>query len=278
MRRRSVTAPRTTARRGAKRRSVPARRSANKRPGGAARGSVATVSRVHNESGPVTEGTRRRVRAVATRLGYAPHAAARTLSTNRTSTVGVLLPDLYGEFYSELIRGIDQTAQRHGYHLLVASSHDRKPTIEAALQSLRGPGVRATPAWEIPGDFTETSGFAACLKLLAERSPLRPTAIFAANDAMAIGALSALREAHVQVPGDMAVAGFDDIPMARYMHPPLSTVRVNISALGERATRRLLDAVANGRQHQKRRETLPVTLVIRESCGGRGQPATASPP
>src|SRR3989442_371832 len=138
MRRRSVTAPRTTARRGAKRRSVPARRSANKRPGGAARGSVATVSRVHNESGPVTEGTRRRVRAVATRLGYAPHAAARTLSTNRTSTVGVLLPDLYGEFYSELIRGIDQTAQRHGYHLLVASSHDQKPAIEAALQSMRG--------------------------------------------------------------------------------------------------------------------------------------------
>src|SRR5438034_4727631 len=96
----------------------------------AARVSVATVSRVHNNSGPVTEGTRRRVRTVATRLGYAPHAAARTLSTNRTSTVGVLLPDLYGEFYSELIRGIDQMAQRHGYHLLVASSHDRKPTID----------------------------------------------------------------------------------------------------------------------------------------------------
>jgi len=332
----------------------------------AARVSVATVSRVHNNSGPVTEGTRRRVRTVATRLGYAPHAAARTLSTNRTTTVGVLLPDLYGEFYSELIRGIDQTAQRHGYHLLVASSHDRKPTIEAALQSMRGrvdglvvmspapgaygavrdlpasfpvvllnstaagrafdsiavanapgaramvrhlialghraiamitgpaknsdaagrvrgyraalrdAGVRAAPAWEITGDFTETSGFAACLRLLGERP--RPTAIFAANDAMAIGALSALREANVRVPEDIAVAGFDDIPMARYMHPPLSTVRVNISALGERATRRLLDAVANGRQHQKRRETLPVTLVIRESCGGRGQPATASPP
>src|SRR2546427_1476595 len=76
----------------------------------------------------------------------------------------------------------------------------------------------------------------------------------------------------------MAVAGFDDIPMARYMHPPLSTVRVNISALGERATRRLLDAVANGRQHQKRRETLPVTLVIRESCGGGGPPPPAFPP
>src|SRR6266567_2636451 len=100
--------------------------------------SVATVSRVHNGSRLVVEATRRRVRAVATRLGYFPHAAARTLSTNKTSTVGVLLPDLYGEFYSELIRGIDHTAQRHGYHLLLASSHDQKQAIAAALQSMRG--------------------------------------------------------------------------------------------------------------------------------------------
>jgi LacI family transcriptional regulator, galactose operon repressor len=328
--------------------------------------SVATVSRVHNHSRLVTDLTRRRVSAVATRLGYAPHAAARTLSTNKTGTVGVLLPDLYGEFYSELIRGIDRTAQRHGYHLLVASSHNEKRAIEAALQSMRGrvdglvvmspapgayvavrdlpaafpvvllnsaaagkafdsitianaPGaramvrhlialghqriamitgpvrnsdadgrlrgyrvalreaaLRAPPEWETAGDFSEASGFAACHRLLKQRP--RPTAIFAANDATAIGALSALREARVAVPGEMAVAGFDDIPMARYMHPPLSTVRVDITALGERGTRRLLDAVANGRGHQKRRETLPVTLVIRESCGGRGRLATASPP
>src|SRR6266704_1357260 len=66
--------------------------------------SVATVSRVHNDSGLVTEATRRRVRAVATRLRYSPNAAARSLSTNKTATIGVLLPDLYGEFYSELIR------------------------------------------------------------------------------------------------------------------------------------------------------------------------------
>jgi len=328
--------------------------------------SVATVSRVHNNGRLVTATTRRRVRAVAARLGYAPNAAARSLSTSRTSSIGVLLPDLYGEFYSELIRGIDQTAQRDGYHLLVASSHNQKRTIEAALQSMRGrvdglivmspapgaylgvrdlpatfpvvllnsaaagkafdsiaianaqgtramvhhlialahrriamiggparnsdaaerlrgyraalreAGIRAAPAWEVPGDFSETSGFEACVALLGRRP--RPTAIFAANDAMAIGALSALREAGVSVPAHVAVAGFDDIPMARYMHPPLSTVRVDISALGEHATRRLLDAVGNGRRHQKRRETLPVTLLIRESCGGRGRPATASPP
>src|SRR5256885_17193566 len=62
----------------------------------------------------------------------------RSLSTNRTSTVGVLLPDLYGEFYSELIRGIDQTAQRHGYHLLVTSSHSERHAVASALQAMRG--------------------------------------------------------------------------------------------------------------------------------------------
>ena len=319
--------------------------------------SVATVSRAHNKSRLVTEATGRRVRAVAERLGYSPHAAARSLSTRRTSTIGVLLPDLYGEFYSELIRGIDQTAQRHGFHLLLASSHNEKDAITAALQSMRGrvdglvvmspaPGahlaVRDLPAsfpvlllnsaatgaafdaitianargaadmvehlvalghrrltmilgpdknsdaaerqrgfraaveaagvprddaWEVPGDFTDTSGFEAGVALL-QRSR-RPRAVFAANDAMAIGALSALREAGVAVPAEVAVAGFDDIPMARYTHPPLSTVRVDIAALGARAAARLLEAVGNHRQHHKRRERLPVALVIRESCGGR---------
>jgi LacI family transcriptional regulator len=127
----------------------------------------------------------------------------------------------------------------------------------------------------VAGDFNQGSGFDGCRKLLRCEPP--PTAIFAANDAMAIGALSALAEAGVPVPDEMAVAGFDDIPMARYMHPPLSTVRVDISALGERAARRLLDGMGNGRRHHNRRETLPVTLVIRESCGGRGQPAASSP-
>lgn len=327
----------------------------------AARVSVATVSRVHNESALVTDATTRRVRAVATRLGYSPHAAARSLSAGRTNTIGVLLPDLYGEFYSELIRGIDQTAQREGFHLLVASSHNEKDAIEAALQSMRGrvdglvvmspapdahavvrapatfpvillnsaaagsgfdtmnianaagsaamvrhllalghrriamicgptrnvdaterlrgyraalrkAGIANGKHFEVPGDFSEASGFQACLDLL-HRTP-RPTAIFAANDAMAIGALSALREAHIAVPAEIAVAGFDDIPTARYMHPPLTTVRVDIHTLGERATRRLLEAVAQrrGGRNRKRRETVPVTLVIRESCGGGEQP------
>ena len=69
--------------------------------------SVATISRVMNGKGPVREETRSRVLAAIEKLGYVPHGTARSLITRRTNTIGVLLPDIYGEFFSELIRGID---------------------------------------------------------------------------------------------------------------------------------------------------------------------------
>src|SRR6185503_21343048 len=100
--------------------------------------SVATVSRVMNKSALVAEGTRQVVLEVAARLGYHPHGAARSLITNRTSTLGVLLPDLYGEFFSEVIRGIDQTARRDGLHVLISGFHSDRAEIEAVLRALRG--------------------------------------------------------------------------------------------------------------------------------------------
>lgn len=317
--------------------------------------SVATVSRVYNGSRLVREETSRQVRAVAARLGYVPHGGARSLSTRRTNTIGVLLPDLFGEFFSEVIRGIDQAARRRSYHVLVSSSHNQRSDIVAALRSMRGrvdglivmspemdaqaaadnlparfpvvllncrgaserfdtitianfegaramvrhlvglghrrialingapgnfdaverrrgyraalreAGVDPDPRWELPGDFREESGFRAARALLG-LDP-RPTAVFAANDSMAVGALSALREAGVRVPEDVAVAGFDDIPMARYLDPPLASVRVDISALGERATLRLFEAMEEGAEHRPRHEQLPTSLVLRRSCG-----------
>jgi len=321
--------------------------------------SVATVSRVFNESGPVSEDTRRRIREVATRLQYTPHAGARSLITSKTSTIGVLLPDLYGEFFSEVIRGMDQTAQRHGYHLLVSGSHDAKDEIEAALVAMRGRvdgviamsphldppalianvppslpvvllncpvdgddydaltienrsgayamvrhladlghraiaiiggaegnydaserlagyrdamrdlGLERRAEWEVPGDFTEASGYRAIAPLLALAD--RPAAIFAANDAMAIGALSALREAGLRVPDDIAVAGFDDIPLARYMSPPLSSVHVAIAELGARGVETLLHAIDSKNTHTRAHQRLPTALVIRRSCGARAE-------
>ena len=100
--------------------------------------SVATVSRVCNGSAAVSDETRRLVLDIAARLGYSAHGAARSLITSRTSTIGVLLPDLYGEFFSEVIRGIDQAAQEQGYHLLVSSSHDEEREIVAAFRAMRG--------------------------------------------------------------------------------------------------------------------------------------------
>src|SRR3954447_23157231 len=100
--------------------------------------SVATVSRVLNESGPVAGETRDRIRRVAGEMRYIPNGAARSLSMRRTGTLGVLLPDLYGEFFSEVIRGLDQAAQRARFHLLLSSSHNNRHDIEAALQAMRG--------------------------------------------------------------------------------------------------------------------------------------------
>jgi LacI family transcriptional regulator len=317
--------------------------------------SVATVSRVFNEKGPVREETRQRILEVAGRLGYAPHAVARSLSTRKTGTIGVLLPDLYGEFFSEVIRGLDLNARRSGYHILVSSSHSNRSEVEAVLRALRGrvdglivmspeadvraleanlPGslpivllncrvegsafdsinldnyggaramirhlvalghrriahVQGAPgnndAWErllgyrdamqslgeegaeeleVAGAFSEDSGDRAGREIL--RMKPRPTAVFAANDAMAIGLLHAFQKARVRVPEEIAVVGFDDIPIARFLTPPLTTVRVAIAELGASAIRRLLLAMARGESRERQHEVLPTSLVVRGSCG-----------
>jgi LacI family transcriptional regulator len=316
--------------------------------------SVATVSRVLNDSGPVRDATRARITEVARRLRYIPNSAARSLSTRQTHTVGVLLPDLHGEFFSEVIRGIDQVVQLQGWHLLVSSSHNERAAIEAALRVMRGrvdgllvmspdldahalsanlperlpvvllncevedapydsinidnyagayammahllglghrrvallsgpernhdarerlrgsqaalaaAGVPCPEELVLAGDFSEASGHAAALRLL--QSGERPTALFAANDSMAIGAMSALREVGVVVPTDMSVAGFDDIPIARYVSPPLTTVRVSIPSLGARATERLFEVLRHGGGQQRVQELLSTELVVRGSC------------
>jgi LacI family transcriptional regulator, galactose operon repressor len=323
--------------------------------------SIATVSRVLNNTGPVAEETRRRIQETIEKLRYVPHGAARSLITNQTDTIGVLLPDLYGEFFSEVIRGVDLAARRSGYHVLVSGFHSDRAEIEAVLRAMRGrvdgvivlsPDVDAqtlrrnlpetlpvvllntpvdgasfdaieidnyggavamvrhlaalghgrialiqgpaenvdarerlrgyrdalralgkepSPGLEIAGDFSEESGYRAGERLLA-LAP-RPTAVFAANDSMAIGCLLALRAAGVRVPEDMAVAGFDDIPIARYITPSLTSVHVPIAELGTRAMERLLHAVESKNEHERRQETVATTLVVRGSCGG----GTAAP-
>jgi LacI family transcriptional regulator len=117
------------------------------------------------------------------------------------------------------------------------------------------------------GDFTEEGGWSAARALVAQRRP-RPTALFAANDAMAVGALLALREADIDVPGDISVVGFDDIPIARYVIPGLTTMRVAIDELGARAAALLFRALTDPITiREPRREVVPAELVVRHSCG-----------
>ena len=100
--------------------------------------SVATVSRALNGHENVAPDVRQRVLEVADRLQYSPHHAARSLSSRRTQTIGVVLPDLYGEFFSELMRGIDAVAREAGRHLLVSSYHGNPDEQGAALRAMRG--------------------------------------------------------------------------------------------------------------------------------------------
>ena len=104
--------------------------------------SVATVSRALNGQHNVAEAVRRRIQDVAQRLRYTPHHAARSLSSRRTRTIGVVLPEVYGEFFSELMYGIDQVAREHGLHLLVSSYHGDPRQQGDALRSQLGDAVR----------------------------------------------------------------------------------------------------------------------------------------
>src|SRR5207302_269625 len=92
-----------------------------------------------------------------------------------------------------------------------------------------------------------------------------PDAVFVASDAMALGALRALREAGKRVPEDIAIAGFDDMPFAARTDPPLTTVRQPIQRMGALAAETLIDLIGNP-DPQPRRILLPTELVIRASC------------
>jgi LacI family transcriptional regulator len=144
-------------------------------------------------------------------------------------------------------------------------NYDAAERLRGYRRALQDGGAAPGPSLEAPGDFTEASGYDAVQGFLKRRQ--RPTAIFAANDATAIGALSALQEAGIGVPEEIALAGFDDIPIARFVRPSLSTVCVNIHELGMLATDLLLHAIEERNEHVKKQIQLSTTIVTRDSCG-----------
>ncbi len=316
--------------------------------------SRATVSRVVNGATTVAPDIRTTVLRAVQELGYVPNAAARSLVTQRTNSVALVLPEPStrvfsdDQFFPGLIRGVSQeieAAQRqlvlmmassaasherieryttagHVDGVMMASVHGADPlpatlarlgipvvcngrplghspvpyvdvdSFNGAVSAVRrlvgsgrqriatiaGPqdmvagidrlgGYRAELRGSTRrsivavGDFTRESGEVAMEQLLADDPAI--DAVFVASDLMAHGALGALKRAGRRVPDDVAVIGFDDIALALYTDPPLTTVRQPIVDLGRELARQLLRRV-DGEEIEPAL-VLPTSLVIRES-------------
>jgi LacI family transcriptional regulator len=316
--------------------------------------SMMTVSRVINDKGEISPATRQHVLEVIEQLGYRPSSIARGLATQRTGTLGLVVPDIANPFFSEVARGAEDRASAGGYNIFVCNTDEspqhelailealeekrvdglvlcssrlpdeslcaalehhpaavlvnRRPASASAgvilladelgarvatehlLQAghravglLTGPltsysgqqrakgyraaltaaGLACNPAWVRPCSSQVEGGREAVLTLLAECPEV--TALFCYNDLVAVGALLACAEVGRRVPEDLAVAGFDDIPMAALVTPALTTCRVPRHELGEQAMQLLLDRI-DGCTEDCNEIVLQTELIVRASA------------
>lgn len=315
--------------------------------------SVATVSRVVNNGPKVGEQTRKRVAQLMDELGYRPNANARALVTRKSTTLGVVIPELHDPFFASLASGIDQVARAHQMQVLLSTGLITAETERKALDLLlerRCEAIvlhskyipddellnlaRTTPGlvlinrylpeiaercvwldnwaggqiaachlvslghtqmacvmsqYNIDDPSVRLDGFedglkAAGLELSAEciiyaepnqqggeqaarellSRDISFSAIFVYNDAMASGILSALADQGLRVPEDVAVIGFDDVLLARYLWPRLTTLRYPIEAMAVQAAELALAYCDQGADTQATYKYTP-TLVRRAS-------------
>jgi DNA-binding LacI/PurR family transcriptional regulator len=317
--------------------------------------SISTVSRVlSNSSYTVSEQIREKVLHVADIMGYEPNIAARSLRTDRTNTIGIIVDDLLSPFTPPIVRGIQDYLNDNGFLSLIVNSdwdpdqeqaairtlisrpvdgiifveyshrttsdaleQSKKPRVfvhrlfgspiknsvtpddhygaSLATQHLIGLGHRRIgyingpenwhtcrarlsgyqdtlanhnlpfePSLVQPGDWEIESGYAATKNLLELHE--RPTAIFAANDLMALGAIYAVQDAGLSVPGDVAVVGYDNRNFTKTVRPRLTTVNLPVIEMGGIAAELLLNQIAEGRKEE---EEIKVKgqLIVRETCG-----------
>ncbi|CAM3960149.1 MULTISPECIES: LacI family DNA-binding transcriptional regulator [Shewanella] len=154
--------------------------------------------------------------------------------------------------------------RRHIAFLGDASSHS--PEFQARYlghqQALKAAGVPLQKGLQVDAISTESSGFEAASQLLAQKRPF--DAIFAASDLIAIGAMRALKEQGIKVPEDVAIVGYDDIPVASFANPPLTTIKQNTKLAGEILVESLLKQIKG---QEVSNQLIPTSLIERESCG-----------
>ncbi|MGN7469707.1 catabolite control protein A [Brevibacillus sp. SAFN-007a] len=316
--------------------------------------SMATVSRVVNGNPNVKPLTRKKVLAAIERLGYRPNAVARGLASKKTTTVGVIIPDISSLFFSELARGIEDIATMYKYNIILCNSDQRMekelqlintllekqvdgllflgaeikeehlqaltstsvPTVLAATRdadnvlpsvsidhfqaaydatealvsrghkriamissppndplsglmryegykkALKDGGIEPDEELVATGNYFYESGLATTKAFLALSNP--PTAIFAANDEMAIGAIHAIQDSGLNVPGDIEVIGHDNIRLVEMVRPRLTSVVQPMYDIGAVAMR-LLTKYMNNEHVEEHVVLLPHRIEYRES-------------
>ena len=316
--------------------------------------SLMTVSRVVNGKEEISPATRQRVLNVIEQMGYRPSGIARGLATQRTGTLGLVVPDMANPFFSDVARGAEDRARAAGYNIFVCNTDESPQREISALDSLEekrvdgvvlcssrlhddglraaldhhpaavlvnrrlevyhvdavlladregaqaatqhlirsghravgflaGPltsyssqqrskgyraalataGITVNPDWVRPCSYEVEDGREAARVLLSDHPEL--TALFCYNDLVAIGALQACADLGRRVPDDLAIVGFDDIPMADLVIPPLTTCHVPRYDLGDQAMRLLLKRI-DGFAEICSEIVLPPELVVRASA------------
>lgn len=316
--------------------------------------SITTVSHVVNRSRAVAPATRERVQRAIAELGYRPDSVARTLRSNRSRTIGMIVTTAHNPFFSALIRGVEDHCFASGYSLVLCNADDadakqtaylqtllerridglivmtsrngdgfvealsrqslptvlmdaaptRRPDLAVvnddsrlgarlaiehllerglgdialltgpashprsqerlagALATLHEAGIAPPATRLVTTNLMADGGHAAMRRLLDEPCP--PQAVFAFNDLVAIGALRAAHEAGLRVPEALSIIGYDDIEVARYTCPALTTVHQPIYELGATAIAQLIDRLEHDRPFTPL-QSLPPRLVTRES-------------
>jgi DNA-binding LacI/PurR family transcriptional regulator len=314
--------------------------------------SHATVSRALQSSNLVKPGTAKRIREIAEQFGYRPNAVGRSLATNRTRTIGVVVTTIADPIVAEMVSGVEAVARAREYSVFLANCHADPETEMQVVQSfherrvdgiivaasrvgalyeplaeqMRTPiilinnqhpnsykysinidsicgsreavgylislghkriayigdrfghqtdldrfsgyrqamemaGIATRSEWIAHGDGKPEGGTLAMKKLLALK-PI-PSAVFCYNDMTAIGALRAIHDQGLRVPQDISLMGFDDLFLANYTEPPLSTVRQPKHQMGRIAAEILLRIL--GGQEADARIDLPGELIVRAS-------------
>ena len=307
--------------------------------------SVATVSHVVNDTRFVSEATRLRVQQAIEELRYVPSALARSLKSNRTHTVGMMIPTCYDAGFNVILCNSDDDPLKQSTYvrllsekqvdgLIVLSSGsdvelldtlrtatmpqvvvDREIDELAAdlvevnheaggflatqhllqlghrrIACIAGPQTLSSARQRVQGyrralheagltaddkllrctDFTSAGGHAAMCSLLdITPSSDRPSAVFASNDLMAIGAICAAAAKGLSIPKDLSVIGFDDIALAAFSNPPLSSIAQPKHQTGELAAQLLLQRIAQP-DRELQRAILQPSLLVRQSTGPYG--------